>query len=76
MRISAIVDFPAPLSPVNQMQKPWRWRGGETVARMAAVSGRVNQAGSGLPLARNSSRTWVPEMDAVSMPGVTSLIST
>ena len=33
--------------------------------RICATSGRVNQSGSLTPALRNSSRTWVPEMEAV-----------
>ena len=47
-----VADLPEPLSPVNQMQKPCLWRGGYISRRISAVSGRVNQSGSSLPLAR------------------------
>ena len=33
--------------------------------RIWATSGRVNQPGSFSPALRNSSRTWVPEIEAV-----------
>ena len=52
-----MVDFPAPLKPVNHTQNPCSCFGGETSDKMAAISGRVNQGGNGLPLPRKSTRT-------------------
>jgi hypothetical protein len=62
---SAVVDLPAPESPVNHTHAPWRCRGGYVSPRIAATSGRVNHAGSARPRLRKSSRTWVPEIVAV-----------
>jgi hypothetical protein len=47
-----VVDFPAPLSPVNQTQNPWRCLGGWLSVRISATSRRVNHCGNGRPAPR------------------------